>query len=106
MKPIARGFSFRRSAVPLSLLLLAVAAAVYFWDLRSNPPGFHIDESSVAYNAHLIAISGKDEHGESWPLFFRAFGEYKNPIEIYLLAAWFRFTGPGMFAARCLSAAA
>ncbi|HYW74782.1 MAG TPA: glycosyltransferase family 39 protein [Pyrinomonadaceae bacterium] len=103
MKKTARG-----SRLPLLILLLlfALAAVLYFWDLRSNPPGFHIDESSVAYNAYLIATRGKDEHGISWPLFFRAFGEYKNPVYIYLLAAWFFLTGPGMFAARCLSAAA
>jgi hypothetical protein len=95
-----------RSAILIFLLLLTFASVLYFWDLRSNPPGFHIDESSVSYNAYLISISGKDEHGESWPLFFRAFGEYKNPTYIYLLAAWFRFTGPGMFAARFLSATA
>jgi hypothetical protein len=106
MTKIARESLSSGSAILIFLLLLSFAAAVYFWDLRSNPPGFHIDESSVSYNAHLIATTGKDEHGESWPLFFRAFGEYKNPTYIYLLAAWFRFTGPGMFAARCLSATA
>jgi hypothetical protein len=106
MKNAAREFHFPKSAIAILVFLFALGAVVYFWDLRSNPPGFHIDESSVAYNAHLIAISGKDEHGVSWPLFFRAFGEYKNPVYIYLLAAWFYLTGPGMFAARCLSAAA
>ena len=106
MTKIARESLSTRSAILVFLLLLAFASVLYFWDLRSNPPGFHIDESSVSYNAYLISISGKDEHGVSWPLFFRAFGEYKNPTYIYLLAAWFRFTGPGMFAARLLSATA
>jgi hypothetical protein len=87
-------------------VVLIVGVVTYGRRLTTNPPGFFIDESSVAYNAHSIAISGKDEHGESWPLFFRAFGEYKNPVYIYLLAAWFYLTGPGIFAARCLSAAA
>jgi 4-amino-4-deoxy-L-arabinose transferase-like glycosyltransferase len=106
MTKLARGPLSSRSTILIVLLLLAFASAIYFWDLRVNPPGFHIDESSVSYNAHLIATTGRDEHGESWPLFFRAFGEYKNPTYIYLLAAWFRFTGPGIFSARCLSATA
>src|SRR5207248_461145 len=74
------------------------------YKLSRNPPGFFIDESSVAFNAYQIARTGHDEFGVAWPLFFRAFGEYKNPVYIYLLAAVFRLTGPGIIAARSLSA--
>lgn len=79
-------------------------AVVQFASLRTNPPGFFLDESSIAYNAHTISTSGRDEHGESWPLFFRAFGEFKNPVYVYLLAGVFRLTGPGTLSARALSA--
>jgi len=85
---------------------LVFASAIQFSFLRSNPPGFFIDESSIAYNAHTIATTGSDEHGEPWPLFFRAFGEFKNPVYIYLLAGLYRITGPSILAARGLSAAA
>src|SRR4029079_5351036 len=71
-----------------------------------NPPGFFLDESSIAYNAYKIATTGRDEHGESWPLFFRAFGEYKNPVYIYLLAAVYRLSGPGVLNTRAVSALA
>ena len=37
---------------------------------------------------------------ESLPLFFKAFGDYKNPVYIYLLALVFKVTGPGILAAR------
>jgi hypothetical protein len=40
----------------------------------------------------------------AWPLYFRAFGEYKNPTLIYLLAIVFRFTGPSILVARLLCA--
>jgi len=86
------------------LALIVFALIIQFSALRSNPPGFFIDESSIAYNAQAIAATGRDEHHESWPLFFRAFGEYKNPIYIYLLAIVFRLTGPGILTARVLSA--
>ncbi len=88
----------------LWLLLAAAGLAFYAWGAPTNPPGFFIDESSVAYNAHTIAESGGDEHGEAWPLYFKAFGDYKNPTYVYLLAAVFRLTGPGVAAARYLSA--
>src|SRR5262249_8345509 len=84
--------------------LILFSALIQFAALRTNPPGFFLDESSVAYNAHTISTSGRDEHGESWPLFFRAFGEFKNPVYIYLLAGVFRLTGPGTLSARVLSA--
>ena len=89
----------------LWLLLAAAGLALYAWGADANPPGFFIDESSVAYNAHAISESGRDEHGEAWPLYFRAFDDYKNPTYVYLLAAVFRVTGPSVAAARYLSAA-
>ncbi len=90
------------------VILLLVAAmltvATYFAEVPKNPPGFFVDESSIAYNAHLIPLSGADEHGQKWPLFFRAFGEYKSPTYIYLLAGLYRLTGPSIAVARALSA--
>ena len=86
------------------LLVAAAGLALYAWGAPANPPGFFIDESSTAYNAHAVSESGRDEHGAEWPLYFRAFGDYKNPTYVYLLAAVFRATGPSVAAARYLSA--
>jgi 4-amino-4-deoxy-L-arabinose transferase-like glycosyltransferase len=89
----------------VALVAITVAAAIaYYINVPNNPPGFHLDESSISYNAYLIAQTGRDEHGERWPLFFRAFGEYKNPAYIYLLATLFKVTGPSIAVARFLSA--
>ena len=91
----------------LELVLLAISLLVvvaYFARVGTNPPGFFIDEASIAYNAHTIAQHGTDEHGQHFPLYFRAFGEYKSPVYIYVLAALFRITGPSVFVARLLSA--
>ena len=88
------------------LLICAVALLLlsYLYQVPKNPPGFYIDESSISYNAYTIATTGQDEYGESWPLYFRAFGEYKNPVYIYLLAVLFRIFGPSIMVARLLSA--
>jgi len=88
----------------LAVAACALAFALYAWGVPDNPPGFYIDESSIAYNAHTVSESGADEYGEAWPLYFRAFGDYKNPVYVYALAAVFRVTGPGMTAARLFSA--
>jgi len=84
--------------------VLVAGVFVYTRHLTTNPPGFFIDESSAAYNAYTISRNGRDEYGVSWPLYFRAFGEYKNPVYIYLLASVFRLTGPSIFVARAFGA--
>lgn len=88
----------------LFLAAVVLMAAAYFYDAPRNPAGFFIDEASIAYNAHTIAQNGTDEHGQTFPLYFRAFGEYKSPLYIYALAALFRITGPSVLVARLLSA--
>jgi hypothetical protein len=82
----------------------AIAFVIYAADATRQPPGFYIDESSIAYNAYTIAQTGADEYGTPFPLYFRAFGDYKNPVYIYLLAAIFRITGPAIVVGRLLSA--
>lgn len=97
-------YEARTTRYLLAFALVVFAAAVYFYRVPTNPPGFYIDESSIAYNAHAISLSGRDEYGIAWPLYFRAFGEYKNPTLVYLLAIVFRFTGPSIFVARLVCA--
>ncbi|HYN85285.1 MAG TPA: hypothetical protein VER32_08535 [Pyrinomonadaceae bacterium] len=97
--------ALRRLRTAALAFAAAALAFLYFHDAAANPPGFFVDESSIAYNAHAVARAGVDEHGEAWPLFFRAFGEYKSPAYVYLLAALFKMTGPSIAVARALSAA-
>jgi 4-amino-4-deoxy-L-arabinose transferase-like glycosyltransferase len=96
-----------KNANAWNAVLIAVAigaATLFFVRTTTNPPGFYIDESSIAYNAHTLAQKGCDENAIRWPLYFRAFGDYKNPVYIYILAGSFRLTGPSIFAPRLLSA--
>jgi 4-amino-4-deoxy-L-arabinose transferase-like glycosyltransferase len=88
------------------IVLLAVLSLLYFAGQKSNPPGFYVDESSIAYNALTMARHGTDEYGIYFPLYFRAFGEYKNPIFIYALAAVFKVVPPENLIARRLAASA
>ncbi|MBD0372307.1 MAG: hypothetical protein ICV60_15800 [Pyrinomonadaceae bacterium] len=95
-------------------LLIALAAIVclyafYIAGISKNPPGFYLDESSIAYNAYLMARErGVSEAGVAWPLYVRSytgvFSVYANPTYIYLLAVVYLFSPPSIFAARLLSA--
>lgn len=87
----------RRTALTASPWTLAFAATalllavLHLADLGGSPPGLYNDEASIGYNAWAIAHHGVDEHGARFPLFFEAFGEFKNPVYIYALApfTWF-----------------
>lgn len=72
-------------------------------DLTGNPPGFFADEASIGYNAYTLIESGTDEYGEEFPLFFRSFGEYKSPIEIYSTIPFIKLFGLNEFAVRLTS---
>jgi hypothetical protein len=76
-------------AAVASLAVLVVVRNVV--DLAGSPPGLYVDEASIGYNAWTIAHFGVDEHGIHFPLFFEAFGEYKNPVYVYAVAALVRF---------------
>src|SRR5436190_22916954 len=95
----------RRLGWIAAVLVVGAVAFLYFGlQRKTNPPGFAPDESSIAYNALTIARSGVDEHGIAHPLYFRAFGEYKNPVYIYFLAGIFEVFTPTNLVARTFSA--
>ena len=88
------------------ILLFALLLFLFFihiWKLDSIPRGLYIDESSIGLNAALIAETGYDEHGKFLPTYFEAFGEYKNPLYIYLNAFIFKLAGVSVFNLRATS---
>jgi 4-amino-4-deoxy-L-arabinose transferase-like glycosyltransferase len=66
-----------------TLALFLVVCALHFWRLGGEPQGFHADEASIAYNAYSILQTGADEYGTRWPLFFRSFDTYVDPVDVY-----------------------
>lgn len=83
--------------------------SLYVIGIGSNPPGFYVDESGLAYNAYLVSQTGAGEFGPSFPLYFQlytgGFTQYSNPTQIYLLAAVFWLFGPSVLLARLVAAA-
>jgi 4-amino-4-deoxy-L-arabinose transferase-like glycosyltransferase len=68
--------------------------------LTANPPSLYWDEASIGYNAYSILKTGQDEWGTSYPLNFRAFGEFKLPVYIYTVAVFEFILGPTELAVR------
>lgn len=71
-----------KTLILLSLITL-LGFLLRFANVSRNPYGLFCDEASIGYNAYSLLTTGKDDSGANWPLFFKSFGEYKNPIQIY-----------------------
>lgn len=81
-----------------------IAFFLRFYKLSSNPPGLYVDEAATGYNAYSILKTGKDEYGKSFPLFFRSFGDYKMPFNVYLTVLPVWLFGLSVFFVRFISA--
>ena len=90
---------------PIWWLLLA-ALGLRLVGLDKNPIALNWDEVSHGYNAYSIWQTGKDEWGQAWPLIFRAYGDYKLPVYIYLLSPLVGLLGLTAWAVRLPSALA
>lgn len=95
---------FRQLIFTILLAIISSGLVLRFTRLSSTPPGFFVDESSIAYNALTIARTGHDQHGVPFPVFFKAFGEYKNPLYIYSQAFLFTFLSPTVTTSRATAA--
>jgi 4-amino-4-deoxy-L-arabinose transferase-like glycosyltransferase len=92
-------FLYRHRRLAL-LGLFSLALLVRVWALDRSPPSLDPDEVSIGYNAWSIARTGKDEYGQTLPLTFRAFGEYKRPAYIYAAVPSLAVLGPTSYAVR------
>lgn len=82
-----------------------LAFILRFYHLGINPPSLYWDEASLGYNAYSILKTGKDEHGDFLPLTnFKAFGDYKPPVYIYLSSLSIALFGKNDFSVRFPSA--
>lgn len=72
------------------LIIVFLAFVLRFYRVTEVPPSLNWDEVSIGYNAYSIMKTGKDEWGKSFPLHFKAYGEYKLPTQIY-------FSIPGIY---------
>lgn len=73
-----------RLKVYLTLFLIVLAAFILrLYRVTEIPPSLNWDEVSIGYNAYSILKTGKDEWGQFLPVHFKAYGEYKLPVQIY-----------------------
>ncbi len=94
--------NFHFNAAALAFFLISVI--LHCWDIGEMPPGIHVDEAAVAYNAFSVVKTGADEHGFRYPVFFKSFANYQDPVLIYSLLPFMEFCGMEKWSARLPSA--
>lgn len=69
----------------LLVFFLFFSFSIRLWQLDKNPAGFFADEASVGLDAYKILASGRDRHGDFFPLFFKGFNfDNVSPYQVYL----------------------
>lgn len=74
-------------------LIIILAFFLRFYKVTENPPALNWDEVSIGYSAYSILKTGKDEWNQPFPIHFKAYGEYKLPIQIYASIPGIYFLG-------------
>ena len=80
------------------IILLAAILRLPFLD--SFPPHLRNDEAALGYNAYSILETARDEHGNFLPLIFKAFGDWKMGLYIYLIVPFVAMLGLNEVAVR------
>ena len=74
------------------ILVIIILTIGIIWRLPYfAPPSLNWDEVSLGYNAYSIFKTGGDEWGISMPIIFRAFGDYKLPVYVYMTTPWSQY---------------
>lgn len=84
----------------LVILISFGALLLRLWRLGTVLPSMHWDEPSWGYNAYSILKTGRDEYGNFLPLIFKAFGDYKSAVYVYLTVPSVAIFGLNEFAVR------
>lgn len=92
-----------KSKVLLGLILL-LGIFLRLYKLGEIPNGLYQDETAIGWNAYSILTTGKDEYSQSFPLYFKSFGDYKLPVYIYSTVVSEKLFGLTPFAVRFPSA--
>lgn len=86
------------------LAVFILAFGLRFYKLGAVPDGLYQDETAIAINAFSLTQTGRDEHNQKFPLYFKSFGDYKLPVYIYAAVLPVKFLGMTPFAVRLPSA--
>lgn len=76
----------------LLLVIIIIASVVRLINLTSIP-ALNADEAALGYNAYSLLETGKDEHGNTWPIHFQSFNDYKPGLYVYMILPFVKVMG-------------
>lgn len=89
------------------LTLVIVGLFLRTFRLDQAPASLYWEEAALGYDAYAIAQTGKDSHGNAWPLTaFVSFGDYKPALYFYTIVPFIPLFGLSAWAVRLPSALA
>ncbi len=92
--------------INLLVIAIIIASMTRLPYLNTHMASLYGDEIAIGYNAFSIVKTGRDEFGRFMPLQFESWGDQKNPVYIYVVAAVQLFTGATSSSVRLPSAIA
>ncbi len=96
---------YQVSSIKVSLILIILLAGLLrIPAIGEYPAGLNADEAAIGYNSYSLLQTGKDEYGNSWPLSFVSFGDYKPGLYFYMVMPFIAALGINEFAVRLPSA--
>lgn len=91
----------------LVLIILGISAFLRLYKLDSIPPSLYWEEAALGYDAYSIAKTGKDHHGNPFPVVaFPSFGDYKPSGYFYAVVPFVSTLGLNAWSVRLPSALA
>src|SRR3972149_12075819 len=79
--------------------ILILSVLLRFWRF-GDYPALNADEAAIGYNAYALLETGKDEHGNLWPIHFQSFNDYKPGLYFYLVLPFVKVLGLNEWAVR------
>ena len=84
----------QRLFLRLFTFILIVATGLRLYGITSFPPSPYWEEVALGYDAYSILETGKDHHGNSFPIVaFESFGDWKPALYFYALVPFIKFLG-------------
>jgi 4-amino-4-deoxy-L-arabinose transferase-like glycosyltransferase len=81
------------------ILILILASILRFYRLNTYP-ALNADEAAIGYNAYSLLLTGHDEHGNSWPIHFQSFNDFKPGLYFYVVLPFVKTLGLNEWAVR------
>lgn len=88
----------------IALVFIVLLAILLRFVNLSSYPAFNADEAALGYNAYSLIKTGRDEHGNSWPVHFQSFNDFKPGGYVYMIIPFIYIFGLSEMSVRFLSA--